>query len=269
MYDLGVQGVNAFFQRRPGAKRLIPRAPLSGLTDGANKIFYSPHAPFLYSSFSAFMYGTAVVAGSFASVDADRGVITFNAAPLVQPLADYTAVPLTQRQIIYFCFAGFDLMESLYTRGLALSSSSSTYVQATPEDDHAYICTSPATLSDPTAGSLFFSTSRIQRQLLERCIEFAYLDSLSYESAAGDVNFRERMGGVAVDAIQRPKNLLAARDALWKDVVRAYYAALDEVDPTGEHYAQKISPVHTDEYKDVWQWQTNANGLVIPKWINW
>jgi hypothetical protein len=268
MYDLFVAGVNAFFERRPGAKRLVRREPLSGLADGSNTVFLTAHHPFLYSTFAAYLYNAAQPAGAFSAIDADGGVVQFNAAPLVQPVADYTVVPLTNRQIIYFTMAGFDWLETLWQRGFALSSSAAAYVRATADDDHAYIVTSPGTFTDPTCGSLYFSTSKIQQALLSRCIEMAYLDALAYEAAAVDINIRERLGGISIDASARPKNLLAMKNAVMMDVRRTLYAAMDEYYPNGEHYADKLTPTHTDEYNNIWHWQSDADGTIFPTWLN-
>lgn len=268
-YDLATDGVKAFYQRRPGAQRLVRREPLSGLVDGTNRDFVTPHHPFLYDTFRAYLYGVQLDPGAFAAIDADGGVVQFNTAPLVQPLADYTAVPLTRRQAIYLAWAGFDLMESLWARGFALSSSDTAYVAATPDDDHAYVVTSPSVFTDPPCGSLTFSTSRLQQALLARCIEAAYLDLLAYESAAGDLDIRERIGGIAISSSQRPKNLLAMKEQVGKDLVRALYAAMEEYYPDGEQYADYVARVHTNEYRDIWQWQTRTDATITPRWLNW
>lgn len=264
MYDLAVDGASDFYVRRPGAKRLIRREPLVGIADGLNLEFLTSHSPFLYASFYAHV-GASLYNSSQVTLDADGGVVTFAAAPTTPPTADYTAVPLTNRQVIYFAWAGFALLESMWSRGFLLSNSLASYQMASAEDDHIYIVTQAnGVVADPVCGSLTFSTSPRQRALLVRAIELAYLDSLAFESAASDLNIRERAGGIAVDALGRPKNLLALREAAYQEMWRILQTAMDEYYPDGDNYGALANVPHTSEYEQIWHWQTNGAGLVVP-----
>ncbi len=269
LYDLVVDGVNDFYARRPGAKRLVRREPLSGIVDGVNKTFLTAHPTWLQASLKVYVETDMYSAGDLALVDAEGGVVQFAAAPSVQPLADYTAVPLTTQQIVYYAWAGFTLMEHLWTRGLLLSSSATTYAQAAYDSAAIYVVSrSGSAVADPTCGSLTFSTSPTQRAVLAQCIELAYLDSMLFEASLTDVNYRERLGGAAIETLGRPRNIALARNAAYSTLQNAIYAAMDEANPAGDHYGAITTPPHTDEYNTVWEWQSGTNGL-IPRGIDW
>ena len=271
MYNLVTDGVRDFYARRPGAKRLVRREPLSGLADGVNVLFFTPSAPWLEDTLRIYVGNDMYGAGDLQLCDADGGLVQFYDAPATQPLADYTAIPLTTQQVIYYAWAGFELMESLWPRGLMLSVQSDTYSPATYESATIYLV-GPTRLSgpvaDPVCGSLTFSTSRLQRALLAHCIEMAYLDAMLYEASLTDVNFSERVGGARVDALGRPKNIATARQVAWQSLRNAVLAAMDEAQPNGEHYGLNTVPQHTAEYEQVWQWKSDGTSLVA-RGVNW
>ncbi len=264
MYDLCVDGVFAFYQRRPGTKKLVRREPLVGIVDGVNTIFLTSHKPFLYDTLAVYTASPFIPASVY-SADADGGVIRLALAPAGQAVADYTAVPLTNRQIIYFAWAGFDLMQSLWSRDLRLSSDANAYSAASADDTHIYICSVTDNVpTDPVAGSLTFSTSTRQKALLARCIEFAFLDAAMQDAALSDVAVRERFGGIAIDPTRRTKNLVDAKAAQWEDLLRALYAAQDEAyGDNGDQYVVDIDVPHTRDYEWNWQWQY-GNNLLFP-----
>jgi hypothetical protein len=265
MYDLAVDGVNGFLARRPGLQRFMRRQPLAGLVDGTTTVFLLPMYP-CKLDLSIYLETTPVTSNEYVFY-ADTGTVMFYTAPTSQPVADYTAIGLTTAQIVLYLWAGFDLMEALWSRQYALSSSDTAYAMASPSDSHIYICQGPAgvgsTPTDPVVGTQTFSTSRIQRAWLERCAEFAYLDSMVSEAALSDVNVRERVGGVAISTDHRSANILRARDAMWREVIASMYAALDEQYPDGRHYGGAVGQLHTDYYATHWNWQSN-NGILAP-----
>lgn len=264
MYDLCVDGVFAFYQRRPGTKKLVRREPLVGNPDGVNTIFLTSHKPFLYDSLVVYAASPFTPATIY-SADADGGVIRLAQAPVGQVVADYTAVPLTNRQIIYFAWAGFDLMQSLWSRDLRLSNDDDSYVAAGADDAHIYICSVTDDVpTDPVVGSLTFSTSIRQKALLARCIEFAFLDAAMQDAALSDVAIRERFGGIAIDPTRRTKNMLDAKAAQWEDLLRALHTAQDEAfGDSGDQYVTDVEVPHTRDYEWNWQWQY-GNNLLFP-----
>lgn len=281
MYDLAVDGVTDFYLRRPGGQRLVRLQPLVGVADGTNKVFQVANPPLLEASLHVYAPNTLIDL-AVTTIDADGGVVQLYAAPTMVPKASYTAVPVTTTQIKYFAWAGYQLMEALWSRGLMLSSNNAAYVQASPSDTHIYVVnlsTDGATVQDPVSGAnpdgtaRTFSTSQAQRNFLARCIEMAYIDSLMNEAAAGDLDIRERAGGIAINAARRPANLLAARSEFWTELMRSLYAAMDEYYPGGDHYGAYVEPPHSTEYEAIWRWQATDTGNWIPgslylPWVN-
>lgn len=263
MYDLTADGITAFYQRQSGAQRFYRRAPLSGIVDGSNKIFLLPLYPVL-APIALYLGATLQTLTTQYTLDATTGTVTFVTAPTVQPVANYTSVQLSNQQIVYFAWAGFDLMEGMYSRGYYLSSNSTTYAQAVPTSTNIYICTLNGTTPvDPAAGTLNFSTSRLQRAWFERCMEFTYLDSMSSNAALSDVNVRERVGGIAISTDHRTKNILSAKKSLWDSLISAIYSALDESEVTNDRYAASGIMPHSDFYESTIQWQLDGD-FIIP-----
>lgn len=264
MYDLCVDGVMAWYQRRPSSKRLVRREPLVGVVNGTNTIFLTSHRPFLYESLAIYTADAPFVPATVYSADADGGVIRLSYAPDVQAVADYTAVPLSTRQVIYFAWAGFDLMQALWPRDLRLSNDETQYLAASPDDTHIYICSASGDglPTDPVTGSLTLATSARQRAFLARCIEYAFLEAASVDAALADVAIRERFGGIAVDPTRRTRNILDAKKDLWEDLLRALLSAQDEVYPDGEQYVADVNVQHTEFYEKVFQWQYGDNLFV-------
>ena len=276
MYDLVVDGALDFYARRVGGKKQLRREPLSGVVDGSNKVFLSPLFPLLATSIAAYENTTLKVSPAY-SVDADLGVFTWYAAPSVQPTIDAIAVPLTTAQVTLFAWAGFHLMEALWFRNYLLSSSNSAYAMATYSDTHIYVVQGPLktgeAVIDPVCGSMTFSTSQLQRGVLSRSIELAYLDAMVHESSLSDVDFSERVGGARVSASRRPSNLKTARDLAYDELINAIYAAMGEEDTTLEHFGMGTLPPHTDEYDQIWHWQdtgkVGSTALYIPAGLRW
>ncbi|MBI5305513.1 MAG: hypothetical protein HY868_25515 [Chloroflexi bacterium] len=271
MYDLARDGVDDFYARRPGAQRLVRREPLSGIVDGANKTFIAQHPTWLLSSLKVYV-GDTVYTSADLTCDPDGGVIQFPTAPTVQPLADYTVVPLTKQQIVYFVWAGFDLMEVLWTRGFSLSKNNLLYEPATYTDASIYICqrAQDGTVVDPTIGAVKFSESHPQKMVIAQCTELAYMDSLFSEAAASDISYRERITGIALDSSLRPRNLKLAREVLFASVRNAIYAAMEEAGDIGQFSAQTLPP-HSADYEAFWHWQKDSpyGGLTVPGTLRW
>ena len=273
LYDLVSDGNTDFFARRVGGKRQLRREPLSGLVDGANKVYLSTLFPLLASSIKVYLGTVLQTLTTHYTVDADLGTFTFVSAPSVQPSIEAVVVPLTSAQVTLYAWAGFHLMESLWFRNLLLSSNISTYAMATYTDAHIYVVQGPLTtgaaVADPVCGAATFSTSQTQRGLLSRCTELAYLDSMLYEASLSDVDFSERVGGARVGASRRPANIKAARDSAYQEVVNAVYAAMGESDDSMGFLGKGVLPTHSDEYSTIWQWQATGNiGSVAytPSW---
>lgn len=256
-----------FYTRRPSAKRLVRREPLVGMADGSNVIFLTSQKPFLYDSLIVYAANLPLTPLTITNWDADGGVVQMYVAPTVGLTADYTAVPLTARQVIYIAWTGFELMQALWSRDLRLSSSNSTYVAASADDAHIYICSVTDNVpTDPVTGSLTLSTSPRQKALLARCIEYAFLDAATQDAALSDIAIRERLGGIAIDPTRRTRNLVEAKQALWDELQHALRSAQDEVLSDGSQYVTDIVVPHTDEYKDVWQWQTGEGVGLLTRW---
>jgi hypothetical protein len=250
--------------------RFMRRQPAAGLVDNTTRLFVLPMYPCLQS---ITLYVNDAVVSSGYTFYRDTGTIEFMVAPSAQPVADYTAIQLTNAQITYYLWAGFQLMEALWSRKYLLSSSSMAYAMALPTDTAIYLCQGPlatgGTPSDPITGDKTFSTSPLQRAWLERCAEIAYLDSMAVESALSDVNVRERIGGVAITTEHRSRNIQDARKLLWDQMIQAMYAALDEYDSAGAHYGANATQIRSDYYDNVWDWQNN-NGVMVPTGLtNW
>lgn len=260
MFDLVTSGVEAFFDRRPDAKKLVRREPLVGVVDGTNRVFLIPHAPILYASALFRSVADPLTSLAYTSLDADGGEVILAVAPTGQVTYSATAVPVTVAQATLYAWAGFQLMERLWSRDFRLSSNASVYAQAVSSDSHIYVCTVDGTTpSDPVCGSLTFSTSPLELAFYGLCVEMAYLDSLMTGSAMRDLDIRERAGGIAVNAIRRPENLLKVRQAMQEDLLRAWRAAMDEYYPDGDHYIDMVDVIHTTYYDQNMHWQDGEN----------
>lgn len=266
MYDLTVDGVAAFFQRRPSAQRLVRREPLVGSVDGYNSVFLVPHRPFLVSTLLLYAPSAPLTPVPPSYVDADGGVVILPSAPSERPTYDCTAVPITLAQTAAYVFAGFQLMEMNWSRGLQLSSSSLTFVPAQVTDPHQYVVqvNTNGTMQDPVCGPYTFATSLLQQAFLAQCIELSYLDAQMQESALGDLDISERVGGIRVNASKRATNLRDARVQLQETFLKAWRAAEDEYYPNGEHYIDGLRVQHTLEYEGIYHWQRQPNGVLYP-----
>lgn len=271
MYDLVADGIRDFYARRPGAQRLVRREPLSGLADGVNNIFTTPHPTWLVESLRVYVGRAVYTSADLAACDPDGGVIEFSVAPTVQPVADYTAVPLIRQQIVYYAWAGFDLLEIQWARGYVLSSTQPTYTPALYSDAAIYIgqLAGDSQIADPPIGATTFSQSHLQRLALAQCIDVAYLDSLLTESALADISYRERITGIALNSEMRPKNIKLARDTAFDRTRNAIYAAMSEAGDLDQFNAQTLPP-HSADYESIWHWQVDSGaGFVTPGSLTW
>ena len=267
MYDLVANAAVDFFMRVPGLTRFMRRQPLSGLIDGTNKIFMLPMYP-VQSPISLYLGTTLQTLTTHYTLDTTTGIVTFVTAPTVQPTADYTALQLTTQQTNYFAWAAFQLMESMTSRGYALSSSNSAYAMAVPTSTNIYLCQGPiatgAVPTDPIVGTVNFSTSILSRSWLAICMQACYLEAMGVQASLSDINFTERVGGVRINTDHRARSIRDAREQMNNLLRDAMFAALDEMYSDGRHYGGHASFPHTQMYTDMFQWQQNATGEWVP-----
>ena len=271
MYDLVSDAFDDYYARRVGGKRKLRREPLSGILDGANVVFMAPLFPILASP-KVYLGTTLLTVTTDYSVDTDSGVFTFVNPPNVQPSADITVVPLTSSEIALYAWAGFNLMEAEWHRGYLLSSSSSVYAMAAYDSSHIYVVDGGVitgqAVSDPVTGASTFSASQTQRQVIARCTELAYLDSLLYEASLSDVDFAERVGGARVNASRRPTNIKQSRDVAMKQVEDSIMAAMMESDPSLTFLGARRSAPRSTEYSAIWAWEdTGSIGAMVPQLV--
>jgi hypothetical protein len=215
----------------------------------------------------AIYLGTSLLAGTAYTLDTNTGRVTFLSAPTVQPIADYTAIQIPTQQIVNYCWAGFMIAQSLYSRNFVLSKSETAYAPAAPTDTKILVCQGPVSTGevpvDPLCGTQRFSVSILQKAFLDHCSEYAYLDSMSVEAALSDVDITERVGGIKIQTSHRAQNIMRVKQTLWDSLISSMYSALDEWDPSGRHYGGNAAEIRTQFYTTTLNWQSNQ-GLLAP-----
>lgn len=200
-------------------KTVIGRDPLSGVVDGVNQYFYTQYTPILSSPApNVYTSGSAPLATSEYTLDYDAGLVTFNVPPIVQPVASYTTAKYSDTTVRSILVAGFDEMEGLWFRGLALSESvGSEVIPITESSGSAYITLS--TGSDPQVGSIYWGQSRNQINLYAKCVQLAFYSTLMGEHALSDFIWTEAQG-LRVDKSMTVRNLKLAYDALYERLTK-------------------------------------------------
>jgi hypothetical protein len=234
------------------------RDAMSGVADGTNTTFHTQYYPVLTSgSLTVYNASGSIVAVS--STDYDTGEVVLSSAPSFQPRATYTYTPYTTSELKSLLMAGFDEMESRWTRGWYLSSSSSALTAPTDDDTNIYIVKkdqSTGALSDPPcSGSLVFSELRAQVRFYMECCRYAYLSRKQVDAAETGISMREARGA-AVDRTQVPRNLMAALEAAEKRLVDAMKKAQDQYYSGGEHLGAGITVEHTLDYDENYDWRS-------------
>lgn len=221
-------------------KHQIARDPLSGVVDGVNTVFYANYPPMLSTGSLGVYYGATTVPASAYSVDFDAGTIFFSDdPPVVQPTASYTTVKYTNATIRSLLVAGFDEMEGWWYRGWALSDVLSSVNPITEDSAYAYIVNS--TGSDPTIGSVTFSTSRAQLNLYTKCTQLAFYRTLMGEHALSDFIWKEAQGA-QIDKSMTVKNLKSAYEATKDALLAALEQAKYEVYGTSAWGSVLVEP---------------------------
>jgi len=260
MYDLKVDGVADLSRSMLFRSRPIVRDALSGLVDGSNRVFRTTYYPLLTSGSIIVYEGGSEVLPSGYGVDYDTGAVIFDTAPDVQPEADYAYSELTQEQFIDILMAGFDQMEGRWNREFVLSSKSDTYAAADRNSEHIYIVLRGANseVCDPPFRGNTFSASRTQIGFFIACCEYAMLEMRANDAAPSLYSFREGTGGLTVDKSRIPANLERALVRKEGQLAQVLDIAQGEYYRGSAPWGAYIPPVVTEEYKDVYDWQTEA-----------
>jgi hypothetical protein len=218
LWTSGVQDVDRLV--RLFNKQQRAHEPMSGLVDGSNQYFYLQYTPVLQSStVSVFTSGSVPLSSTAYTLDYDAGLVTFNAAPAVQPSATYGTARYSDLVIRSLLIAGFDEMELRWYRGLCLSEQIGSLVLVSESSGSAYITDSSGSVPYSVNG-VPFENSRAQIGFYAKCVQLAYLQSLLPESALFGYLWAES-GGLRVDKSRVPVNLRAAIDSLKDDLDKA------------------------------------------------
>jgi hypothetical protein len=263
VYDLTINGIKDFARYSSLLpQRKISRDPLSGTTDGTNTTFHTQFYPILSSgSLTVFNASGSVIATT--SVDYDTGEVVLPNAPSFQPKATYTLTPYTQSQRLSFLISGFLEMQGWWVRdSWYLSSSSTVQTDADEDSTHIYIVKKDETsgsLTDPAcSGSIPFSKLPTQIGFYMACCEYAFIKRQLVETSMTSLDFREGRGGVAVNRTQIPKNLQLALTEANQQLIRKLKAAFDQYYTGGEQFGGNVLPVHTDDYTENFEWQSDV-----------
>lgn len=251
-FDLAIGGIAAFtrtgtvFVRRP-----ISRDPLSGVIDGANKVFHTNFFPVLTAGSLRVYDGADLVSGS---ADYDTGEITLGHPPAQQPVASYTFSPYNALQTLQFLISGFDEMELRWNRSFKLVDSSG----AAADENSAQLLVADKTGADPVCGATVFSLSRVQIAYLMLCTEYRYYLSGAGDAAFSDFAIRETLRGMMVDKSKRPSNLQAQLAILERRLQAALSVAQDDFYPGGDQYGGAIYDPVTLDYAVNFEWQESS-----------
>lgn len=264
MYDLLVSGFLDFNRFATVlAKRTISRDPLSGVLDGVNRVFKTSYYPILTTgSLRVYAYSSGSVLGGTA--DYDSGEVVLDTAPSVQPEATYTYTPYTTTQTTQFLISGFDEMELRWSRGWQLMTTGSNpgtsvgdWTEATDTSLNIYV-TDTTGSGDPLCGSVYFSKSRVQLALYMACCEYRMLLSQLSDHSINDIQYREGLRGMLVDATKRPPNIALALEAANKRIEAALARAMEQFYPDGDHYGGFQADPATRDYMAGHEWQTDS-----------
>ena len=237
--------------------RKVSRDSLSGIADGTNTTFHTQYFPVLTSG-SLTVYNASGSIVAISSIDYDTGEVVLSAAPSFQPKATYTYLPYTTSQLTSILMAGFDEMESRWSRGWYLTSSSSALVEATEDSTNIYVASynqSTGAVSDPIcSGSLVFSSLRTQVRFYMACCEYSFLARKLVDASETGISVREARGA-SIDRTRIPQNMELALSRAESKLVKSMVTAQEQTYTSGENYGGGISPLHTLDYEDNYQWQ--------------
>ncbi len=246
MYALE-NAVDALRNSNPWLLTSVDFEPLEGITDGANRVFRTPHRPLDQAS-SIIVYsqdGTVIGSANYTVVSWDSGVLRFTLGVSAQYYADYKVADTfySATKLKELCRDGFrELMDRWPQDWYLIDSGGSTYISST----------TPA-LTDPPIGSVVFSTSHPMLRVFHLCCEYALTFSRLRQAAALDVDYREGMsGGVQVTTRARAEALQNLLDSLDKKI-NTGLVALEEV-VSGEGYGGFVSGAKSDAYEELYEW---------------
>lgn len=231
----------------------IHNDPLSGIVDSSNVVFFSTYTPILSSGSTEVRDNTnAVVSSGSYSVDHEPGTFTFTFAPIYQPRATYTTARFPDRVLRSFLVAGFDEMESRWSRGYTLSDVVGVSIvnPITEDSAAAYVVNTsgsqPVLNASGPLGPIYVFDSRTQIGFFTKCVHYAYLLILLGEHAQSDFIWTEAQG-LRVDKSAIPKNLELAKQNVLKALERAQEVAQVEQMGTALYGGAITSPL-TREY---------------------
>lgn len=260
MYNLKTTGVTdlARFTQLLDLKKMT-HDPLMGVVDSSNKIFTANFSPLSSSGSTAVFLGT--VAQSGYTVVNETGEFTLASAPAVQPTANYTFTSLTDTDVVRILLLGFDEMEQRWTRKLRLSSSNSAFAQGNEDSGSLFVVTSDGTtVADPTASSIFFSTSVAQIAFYMKCCQYAYLTQQQLDVAIGTMSYKEP-GGLSVSNERRVDALEKVLLRIERELGRALLVAQSEWLLTAGGFASFVAPIHSKDYDANFEWRDENNTL--------
>lgn len=202
-------------------KQTRAHEPLSGLVDGVNTYFYTQYHPLLTSgSMGLYTSGSAPLSSTDYVVDYDAGLVTFTAAPSVQPSATYQTAKFPEMTMRSILVAGFDEMENIWYRGLCLSETTGSGVTYITEDSSAAYITDSSGSAPFSVNGVLFENSRAQIGFFVKCVQLAFYRTLMGEHAQSSYIWKES-GGLTVDKSMITKNLKMALDEVNSAIQKA------------------------------------------------
>lgn len=241
------QAVVALRNNNPWLLEKVDFEPLEGLTDGVNRVFRTTHRPIDQTSGMTIYTssGGTVAATVYTVISYDGGAIRFGKGQSEQLFADYYVADSLYgaTKLKEICREGFRNLMSRWPQAWYLEDSGGS----------TYISSASGSLTDPTIGSVTFSTSHEALHAFHLGCEYELASSRLRQAAALDVDYREGMsGGVAVTTSHRAKALQAYLDKLDEQLAAALTTLEETV--TGEGYGSFVSGAKSDTYEDVYEW---------------
>lgn len=221
--------------------------PLEGITDGANRIFRTPHRPLDQAS-DITIYrqdGTSMGSATYTMVSWPNGVIRFTQGVSEQYYASYSVADpyYSATKLKEITREGFRNMMSRWTQDWYLvESGGSTWISSTTP-----------TLTDPPISGVTFSTCHQALHAYLMCCEYELASSRLRQASALDVDYREGMsGGVAVTTHFRAQALQTLLDRLGQDINNALVVLEEEV--SGEGFGGFVPGAKSDSYERLYEW---------------
>ena len=252
MYNIYSDGLDGIRRSLLFNKQKFARQGLSGTPDGSNKTFFTVMSPLLSEETTEIREGGSLISSASYTLDLETGMVEFDSAPSVQPVADYYQVQFSEDQLKGMLWDGFAIMESYWRRGYRLSSASNVYTAADQSSASVFIMDGSSAI-DPVVGSATFGTSHIQARFYLVCVELRLLQAQENYWAPEEMSFRNDRG-MSADLRGRAKNTLAAMEAHEAAIRLAMRGAQEESHGTfypGEY----ISPPKTADYEENYEWE--------------